>query len=135
MENNALAIEKIQGNKNESSLLPGNTRSSLNGIKSSCTLGGKRGREGKQQLVGDTAREGDTAAWQAGNCGEGTSQRDVAHAWFPVVSLREIFFLSCPVISKSTPPASNFHPMQCHLHKNVENVTNSSRGSTGLCEL
>lgn len=73
MENNALAIEKIQGNENESSPLPGNTRSSLNGIKSSCTLRGRRRREGKQQLVGDTAGEGDTAAWQAGNCGEGTS--------------------------------------------------------------
>lgn len=42
---------------------PGNTRNSLNGMRSSCTLGGRKGSEGKQQLVGETeAGERDTAA-------------------------------------------------------------------------
>lgn len=41
---------------------PGNTRSSLNGTRSSCTLGGRKGSEGKQQLVGEMeAGERDTA--------------------------------------------------------------------------
>lgn len=53
--------------------------------------------------------------------------------WYPLGR----FFISWAalVISESTATASNLHPMQCHLHKNVENVTNSSQGSTGLCEV
>lgn len=58
MENNALAIEKIQGNKNESSRLPGNTRSSLNGIKSSCTLSGRIGRKGNSSWWGTQLEKG-----------------------------------------------------------------------------
>lgn len=47
-EKQCSVMEKIQGNKNESSLAAGNTRSSLKGMRvSSCILGGRKGSKGK----------------------------------------------------------------------------------------
>ena len=62
---------------------PGNTRSSLNGIKSSCTLGGRRGTEGKQQLAGKAQLEkGPMQPDRLTTVGQEQTRRDVAYPGF-----------------------------------------------------
>lgn len=111
--------------------LPGNTRRSLNGLLLYLEW---EEREWEETTAGggDTAGERDTAAWQRlTTTGKQQTQRDVNLCWFPVGVLREMFFLELPPwrFPNQLVSDSSLHPMQCHLHKNVENVTNYSQVS------
>lgn len=64
MGNNALAMEKIPGSKNESSPAARKHQEFSKRNEVLRSLGGSRGSERKRQLVGETeAGERNTAAW------------------------------------------------------------------------
>lgn len=82
---------------------PGNTRSSLNGMRSSCTLGGRKGSEGKHQLVGEidgSWRKGHgQQAWRLhpATTAKEQIQRQWAYAGFLWCPLGSVLFFFSPL--------------------------------------
>ena len=98
MENNALAMEKIQGNKNESSLAARKHQEFSKWNKVLLYLGWEE-RDGGETAAGreGTAGERADAAGQAHNCGAGTDPKGCSLSWFPVGPLGRFFFPELPL--------------------------------------